>query len=118
FNIIRPADIIRHIEDSNKPFVISPIFVEYGTVNEEGKGFVSRTISKILSADQLSYLKSIARWVLNGEAIKSKKYLLLGHRRSVKWIAGRAECFLPNSKNEIKRFNKAYALKCKYHVVP
>ncbi|HEX2548556.1 MAG TPA: glycosyl transferase family 1, partial [Gammaproteobacteria bacterium] len=30
FNIIRPADILKHINKISKPFVISTIFVQYG----------------------------------------------------------------------------------------
>src|SRR5579872_1215775 len=29
FNITRPADILRHIERSGKPYVVTPIFVDY-----------------------------------------------------------------------------------------
>lgn len=118
FNIIRPADIMPYVIASGKPFVISPIYVEYGTINEQGKGFFFKKLSNILGADALSYVKSVARWILNGEKIRSYKYLVLGHRNSVKWIAKRAACFLPNSNSEMKRFGRAYNLNCNFHVVP
>lgn len=118
FNIIRPADIMKHVEASGKPFVISPIFVEYGSINEKGKGTVARMMSSMLSADTMSYIKTVARRVLNGEKIASNKYLLLGHRRSVTYIAKKAACFLPNSESEMKRFTKAYGKQYRYHVVP
>lgn len=117
FNITRPADIIKHIELSKKPFVISPIYVEYDRINEKSKGGVAGVVSKALSYDALSYVKSVARWVLNGEKIISKKYLLLGQTKSVKWIADRAARFLPNSENEMRRFSGKYGNRS-YHVVP
>jgi glycosyltransferase involved in cell wall biosynthesis len=118
FNITRPADIIKHIDLSGKPFVVSPIFVEYGRFNEKNKGFLSRTISRLFSTDNLLYLKSIARWIINGEKIISMKYMLFGQRRSVSWIAKRAACLLPNSEHEMQRFKSKYGINCPYHVVP
>src|ERR1700679_2208445 len=60
FNIIRPADIIKHIKASKTPFVVSTIFVEYGTVREEAKG-IKGMLKKIFTDDGLEYLKVIAR---------------------------------------------------------
>lgn len=118
FNITRPADIIKHVHLSKKPFVVSPIFVEYGRINEKNKSFLSRTLSTLLSPDNLLYIKSIARWIFNGEKIISARYILFGHIRSIKWIAKRAACLLPNSENEMRRFRAAYHIDCPYHVVP
>jgi len=117
FNITRPADIMKHIQLSGTPFVVSPIFVEYGHINENNKGLLWQMISSFFSPNSLLYLKTIARWIFNGEKIISNRYILHGHTNSIKWIAKRAACLLPNSENEMQRFKAAF-LDCPYHVVP
>ncbi|RYD58737.1 MAG: glycosyltransferase [Sphingobacteriales bacterium] len=118
FNIIRPADIMVHVERSGLPFVISPIFVEYDGINEKSKGGLFSIASKLLGNERMEYVKSIARWVLNGEKITSKKYLLLGHGGAIKWLLNRVGYLLPNSESEMRRFRKAYNTNCTYHIVP
>lgn len=118
FNIIRPGDIMVHVERSGKPFVISPIFVEYGNINESSKGGLAALVGKMLAGGKLEYLKTIARWLLNGEKVASKKYLLLGHNGSVNWLLKRVACLLPNSANEMKRFKRVYDTDVRFHVVP
>lgn len=118
FNIIRPADIIRHIRTSKKPYVVSPVFVEYGKVNDDARKGIKGLLRKVFSDDFLEYIKTVARAVKNGEKIVSKEYLIWGHVRSVKYVAKNAACLLPNSQSEYNRFYNAYHLACKYHVVP
>ncbi|MCD6063833.1 MAG: hypothetical protein K0R82_1744 [Flavipsychrobacter sp.] len=118
FNITRPADIIRHIRLAKKPYVVSTIFVQPDRINEDRKGFLFRTISHIFSVDGLAYLKTVARWLKNGEKIISKRYLWMGQRRSIEWIVNNAEFLLPNSESEIRRFFAQYVVNVPYHVVP
>ncbi len=115
FNIIRPADIIKHIRLSGKPFVVSTIFVQYGTVNAGGK---QGLLKRIFSEDGLEYIKVIARALKNGEKIVSPSYIWRGHRRSIQYIAKRAAYLLPNSESEYKRLSAKYDVDAKYHVVP
>src|ERR1700761_1453417 len=79
FNIIRPADNIKHIKASGKPYVVSTIFVEYGTVKEEGRGGAMGLLKKMLPEGKLEYIKAIARAIKNGEKIVSREYLWMGH---------------------------------------
>lgn len=118
FNITRPADILAHIKRSGKPYVVSTIFVEHGRINEAHKGMLFRTVSHILPLDAVAYLKSVARWVLNGEEVVSKSYFFLGQRQSIRRIAKRAAMLLPNSENEMRRFSKSYNIDQAYRVVP
>lgn len=118
FNIIRPGDIMVHVERSGKPFVVSPIFVEYGSINENSKGRIAAFAGRLLAGGKLEYIKTIARWLLNGEKVASKKYLLLGHNGSVNWLLKRVACLLPNSQNEMRRFKRVYHTDTKFHVVP
>lgn len=118
FNIIRPADVISHVKNSQKPYVVSTIFVEYDAVKEEsGNGPVS-LIKKLVPDSTLEYLKVIARAVKNGEKIVSKEYLWMGHAAAVKYVAQNAKMLLPNSQSEYRRFSAKYGLGWPYRVVP
>lgn len=117
FNIIRPADILKHIERSGKPYVVSTIFVEYGTVKQE-IGTAQRILKKVFSDDGLEYIKAIARAIKNGEKIVSPSYFLKGHRASVQYVARNAAILLPNSESEYRRFEKKYDISRPYHVIP
>ena len=79
FNIIRPADIIAHTKRSGKPYVVSTIFVEYGTVRQQ-IGLAQRVLKSLFGDDGLEYIKAIARAVKNGEKIMSRDYVLKGIR--------------------------------------
>jgi glycosyltransferase involved in cell wall biosynthesis len=118
FNIIRPADIIYHIKRSKKPYVVSTIFVDYGNYEKKQQKGIRALVNRFFSEDRIEYLKVIARAVKNGERIISKDYLLLGHRRSVLYVAENAALLLPNSQSEYKRFEKKYNKVYKYRVVP
>lgn len=118
FNIIRPADILGHIEKANKPYAVSTIFLDYGEFEKKTRGGVMKWMNKIFSEDQIEYIKAIARSLKNGEKIGSKKYLLWGHRKSIKHIANNSGILLPNSENEYRRFEKKYSLSHAYHVIP
>ncbi|HEY9177285.1 MAG TPA: glycosyltransferase family 4 protein [Flavipsychrobacter sp.] len=117
FNIIRPADVIKHIKLSKKPYVVSTIFVEYGTVKQQ-VGMAQRVLKSVLSEDGLEYMKAVARAVKNGEKIVSKDYLLMGHKAAIKYVAGNAAMLLPNSESEYRRFEKKYGISRPYKVVP
>lgn len=117
FNIIRPADIMKHTRLSGKPYVVSTIFVEYGTVQQQ-IGMAQSILKKIFSDDGLEYIKAVARAVKNGEKIVSKEYLLKGHKASIKHVAENAAMLLPNSESEYRRFEKKYGISRPYHVIP
>lgn len=117
FNIIRPADILKHVRLSNKPYVVSTIFVEYSAIKQH-LGLARKLLKKIVSVDRLEYLKAIARALKNGEKIVSKSYLLKGHKASIRYIAQNAALLLPNSESEYRRFSDRYSVSCPYHIVP
>jgi glycosyltransferase involved in cell wall biosynthesis len=117
FNIIRPADILKHIRKSQKPFVVSTIFVDFAEYEKRNRTGLFKVVTSVFSSDQLEYLKSIARWVRNGERTQSLEYLWKGHRNAVRNIAGKAALLLPNSQNEYQRFSKHYNISCAYRVI-
>lgn len=104
FNIIRPDDILPFIRHTTIPICISTIFVDYTEYEKNERKGLSGKLFKILNSDQIEYLKAIARWVKNGDKIKSKYYLLRGHRAAMKKVAKRAALLLPNSDSEAARF--------------
>ena len=116
FNIIRPANILKHIRKSRKPYVVSTIFVEYGNVSSTS--FAQRILKRVFSDDAMEYIKAIARSVKNGEKIISPEYLLKGHRASVRYVANNASVLLPNSESEYKRLVAKYNIHNTYKVIP
>lgn len=117
FNIIRPADVIKHVKLSKKPYLVSTIFVEYGTVKQQ-IGTAQKILKGLFGDDGLEYIKAIARAVKNGEKIVSKAYILMGHKASIKYVANNAAMLLPNSESEYRRFKSRYNISKPYRVVP
>lgn len=118
FNIIRPADILHHISASGKPYVVSSIFVDYSEYEKKVRKGLASILFALLSSDQIEYCKAIARWLVNGEKITSSSYLLLGQKRSIRKIIKGAAMILPNSNNEYRRLQAAYAIDTSFRVIP
>ncbi len=118
FNIIRPADLLYHVRKSGKPFVISTIFLDYGEYEKKSSKGIRRWLNQLMSEDFIEYVKVIARYIKNGEPIRSKKYLLWGHRKSIRYLIRNAKVLLPNSINEYNRLVAKYKIKQEYIPVP
>ena len=118
FNIIRPDDILPHIARTEKPFVVSTIFVDYGEYEKNARQGASAFLFKFLSPDLIEYFKFIARSLVSREKIKSAYYLFNGHKRAIRKIAKRAAMLLPNSQSEYDRFLFAYGIPKEYRVIP
>ena len=118
FNIIRPADIIVHTSKIKIPYVISTIYVDYSELEKKlRKGFL-KLMFNILKPDSIEYIKCVARWLKKGDKIRSKYYLLGGHRRSaIKALKG-AALILPNSDSEYYRLTNTYKIERPYVVIP
>lgn len=116
FNIIRPDDILPHIRH-DIPFVVSSIFVDYAEYEKiNRKGFAGMAFN-ILSQGQIEYAKAIARHFKNGDKIKSRYYLLNGHKAAVRYIASRAKLLLPNSDSEYERLSEYIDIRLPYKKV-
>lgn len=118
FNIIRPADIIYHIDKSRLPFVVSPIYVEYKEQARYNNRNIKNRLLSLISKGGQEYVKGIARAIKNKEKIISGKYLLIGHRRSVNYILKRCSHLLPNSESEYKRLKSDFRVAGSHTVVP
>ena len=97
FNVIRPADTIRHVRASGKPYVLSTIYVDFSEYEKRSRKGLAGLATRLLRRDQQEYLKAILRGVLNGERIQSPEYWWLGHRKAVQQLAKGAAVLLPNS---------------------
>jgi glycosyltransferase involved in cell wall biosynthesis len=118
FNIIRPDDILQYVTKGTTPFVVSTIFVDYSEYELNNRKGVQKVATRIFNADQLEYLKAIARYVKNGDKIRSTHYLLRGHRSSVKYLIEKASLLLPNSHSEYNRLVKKYGIEKPYRKIP
>jgi glycosyltransferase involved in cell wall biosynthesis len=118
FNITRPSDILFHINKSDKPFVLSPILIDYSEYDKSYRVGLSGFIFRRLSASGCEYIKTISRWIMNKDKLKSKSYLWKGHKKSGKEIIKKAYLLLPNSLSEIKQLAKIYSEEIPYIIVP
>jgi glycosyltransferase involved in cell wall biosynthesis len=118
FNIIRPADILKHIRLSGKPYVVSTIFVDYSEYDKKARTGSAQLLFRLLSGDFIEYLKVVARMLVNGEKVVSPEYLFLGQRRSIRKIIRDAAMLLPNSASEYRRLARHYRVEQRYQVIP
>lgn len=118
FNIIRPADILKHIRLSRKPYVVSTIFVDYSEYDKKARTGPARMLFRLLSGDLIEYLKVVARMLVNGEKVVSPEYLFYGQRWSIRKIIRGAKLLLPNSASEYRRLARHYRVEQRYRVIP
>jgi glycosyltransferase involved in cell wall biosynthesis len=118
FNIIRPADILHHIGRFTKPFVVSPVLVDYSEYDKFHRKGLAGLAFRFLSGDRIEYLKAIARKVKGKDKISSTGYLWQGHRRSIKKILRKTAMVLPNSTLEYQQLVKFYSIPAPYTMVP
>lgn len=118
FNIIRPSDILPHIQNTKLPYVVSTIFVDYAEFEKNNRHGVSGLLLGLLHSDGVEYVKNIVRSVVRGDDKIPMSYLLKGHRKSLKTVAQKATLLLPNSHSEYKRLQINYGITNKYSVIP
>jgi glycosyltransferase involved in cell wall biosynthesis len=118
FNIIRPSDILFHINKTSKPFVLSPILIDYSEYDKHHRKGLSGFLLRRLSPNGQEYTKTVARWIAGKDKMKSKGYLIKGQGKSIRQILDRAALLLPNSEKEYKRTEEGFGIKKDYVVVP
>lgn len=118
FNLTRPSDILPHIQRSKKPFVVTPLLIDYSEYDKRyRKGFSGKLFSH-LSSGQNEYIKTIARWAKRQQALQSFSYLFTGHTKSVKHVISKAAMVLPNSKMEYHQLTQMYSLTPSFSIIP
>jgi glycosyltransferase involved in cell wall biosynthesis len=117
FNIIRPADHLKHIKKAKKPVVISSIYLDYSEFDQEGRGGFQSKMLSLLGKNGAEYLKNNIRFIKNQDTLVSPEYLW-SHKRAVEKILSQVDLLLPNSNSEFHRLSKDYQFDVPYHVVP
>ena len=118
FNIIDPEDILGHLNRSDKPFVVSTIYVDYREYDRYHRRDLIGLANRFFSYNAVEYLKTAGKWMLKGERLSSYEFLWRGHRRSIRRILERAACLLPNSASEYRRLARDFALEKEHAVIP
>jgi glycosyltransferase involved in cell wall biosynthesis len=118
FNIFRPADILPHIKKANLPFVVSPIFVDYGEYEKTVRSGIFSNFSRLFPPSYLEYLKTIIRAVKNGEDFPCLEFIITGQEHSIKKIMIRSSALLPNSQSELNRLKEKFQIDFRNFIVP
>jgi glycosyltransferase involved in cell wall biosynthesis len=118
FNITRPADILCHITKANKPYVVSPIDVNYSEYDKHHRRGIAGALLHCLPKDTIEYAKAISRWLARRDRLMSISYLWKGQKRSAREVIVKAKLLLPNSESEYKRLERTYQCKNKCAIVP
>ena len=118
FDITRPANILYHIKKSTKPFVLSPILINYSEYDKQHRKGLSGIIFRTFPPSANEYLKAISRWLLKKDSLQSKNYLWKGHTDSIQDILQRTEMILPNSQHEYDQLKALYHFNKPYTIVP
>lgn len=108
FNITRPSDIIRLIYDNDKPFVLSPIWIDYSIFDTNHRNGITGSTFRFLPQKTIEYAKAMARWIRGNDRRPSIRYMINGHHRSIQYILKKAAGLLTNSKEEYEEIRKYY----------
>lgn len=117
-NITRPADILYHTGKTTRPFVVSPILVDYHEFDRRHRKGISGLLLSTLSAHGGEYAKTFGRWLARKDRLTSGSYLWKGQRKSIRQILQKAAMILPNSEAEYRRLEETYGVKKEHMVVP
>ena len=117
YNIIRPADHLKHIDQSGLPYVVSTIYLDYSHFDRHGRSGLQRAFFRVLGRSGSEYAKNLVRYAKNQDHLVSTEYLL-GHRRAIRKIIERASVLLPNSHSEYHRLVEYSGKEHRYIVVP
>jgi glycosyltransferase involved in cell wall biosynthesis len=118
FNLTRPADILQHLYKTTKPFVLSPIWIDYGQYDKNYRKGLSGKLFRHLPAPMVEYSKRIARWLLQKEQFPTWRYLLKGQKKSIAHTLTKTSLLLPNSGMEYDQLTKEYARLPSYMTIP
>jgi glycosyltransferase involved in cell wall biosynthesis len=118
FNIIDPEDILGHIYQSQLPYVVSTIYVDYSEYDREHRTGLIGKLTRKLPRDIREYFKTLAKFLFKGETVSTTRFFLKGHKASIIYIAKHASLLLPNSENEYRRLKADYGITQNYRVIP
>jgi glycosyltransferase involved in cell wall biosynthesis len=108
FNIIRPADILCHVRDSGKPFVVSTLLIDYSGYDQHHRKGIYGFLGRLLPSGALEYWKTLARYLMGKDKLMTKTYLLKGQQQSVREILKGASLLFSNSTLESRQLQRQY----------
>lgn len=118
FNITRPADLLLHARKCRKPYVVTPILVDYSEFDRHHRKDFSGFVFRLFPAAFNEYIKTAARWILGKDKLVSKAFLWKGQKAGMREIIAGAKALLPNSAGEHNALEKFYGSKLPVTIVP
>lgn len=117
FNIIDPEDLLGHVLKCKIPYVLSTIYVNYSEYDRRHRTDLLGLLSRVIPYSATEYLKTLAKVIIHNEPLSSYRYLLMGHKRSARYILKNAAHLLPNSHSEYHRVTKDFGIEKPYTAV-
>ncbi len=117
-NITRPSDILYHLSRIKKPFVVSPILIDYSEYDRQYRNGLAGLILKRFRRGTNEYIKTLSRWIKGNDSLQSKDYLWKGQQKSIREVLQKAAALLPGSEREYQKLRELYHIDKKYAVVP
>jgi glycosyltransferase involved in cell wall biosynthesis len=117
FNLLRPADHLRHIAAAKKPYVVSTIYLDYADFDRHGRRMLYRRLFRLLGKHGSEYVKNLYRFARRQDRLISPVYLA-GHRKAMVRILRGASVILPNSHSEYLRLTADLGYEGRHVVVP
>lgn len=108
FNITRPADILRHIERSSAPYVLSPIWIDYTGYDKFHRTDWTAPFFKLFPGNNNEYLKTIARGLAGKDIFPGISYLRKGQQKSITAILKNCSALLTGSEEEYQVIKKKF----------
>jgi glycosyltransferase involved in cell wall biosynthesis len=105
-----------YIKNFGKIFV-SPIYVDYHEFDIKARPGIWKYVFFLLGKYRSEYFKNILKKFFSNKHV-CLKYLLFGHKKSVRIVVNNSDFLLPNSNSEISRLIKDYSVVCKFNVIP
>lgn len=118
FNITRPADMLVHIKRSRKPFVVTPIWIDYSIYDKHQRTGLSGSLFRLLGPNQVEYIKTMGRFLSGRDTLASMAFAWKGQARSIREILRSTACLLVNSENEYRDIVSRYTTQPAYAIVP
>lgn len=118
FNLSRPADILYHLQKTNKPTALSPLLIDYSEYDRQYRQGISGFALRNLPQGMNEYAKTVGRWLTGKDALRSKSYLWKGQQQSMRSVLDQVTHLLPNSELEYQCIEDQLAKRVNYTVVP
>jgi glycosyltransferase involved in cell wall biosynthesis len=118
FNLTRPADILYHTKKGRRPYVVTPILVDYSHYDKNYRKGLPGLLFRMFDSHDIEFLKTSARWLTGKDKLMTKSYLWRRQRNSILEILDNALIVLPNSALEYERLADLYESCPDYQVIP